>query len=150
MPNLTLSAHKNEREDMESVLELSNFTAKIAGSEVPVIDPSKVPFLHKIEKACPAWLSYNNPVLRLSRFEFSEVKVGEAARESGKEQAARAAAPAAAAHPAAATASWTRSCCSSWRRSCGRSTCSRTCRSRRCRLRNRARARQRWRAAWCW
>ena len=84
MPNLTLSAHKNEREDMESVLELSNFTAKIAGSEVPVIDPSKVPFLHKIEKACPAWLSYNNPVLRLSRFEFSDVKVGEAARESGR------------------------------------------------------------------
>ena len=84
MPNLTLSANKNEREHMESVLERSNLTVKIAGSEVPVIDLSKGPFLQKIQRACPAYLHYEHPVQMLSRLEFSKVEVGEAARESGR------------------------------------------------------------------
>ena len=82
----TLSAKKQDREENESVTALSKFTAEIAGSEVPVLDPSKVLLLKKMDQACPGTFFHNNhATLKLSRFEFSEVEVeDETAFESGR------------------------------------------------------------------
>ena len=81
----TLSAKKQDREENESVIALSKFTVEIAGSKVPVLDPSKALLLKKMDQACPGtFLHHNHPTLLLSRFRFSEVEVDETAFESDR------------------------------------------------------------------
>ena len=81
--SLIATATKKERKAAESVIALTKHTGLIAGGEVPVIDPSKVPLLQKIQAACPAFFPAKHAAVLLSWFRFSEVKlVNPAACES--------------------------------------------------------------------
>lgn len=85
MRSPTLSASKTHREENESALELSPFTVVIAGSKVPVLEPSQAALLQKMDQVCPDTFFHNDhAALKLARGELHEVEVDETASESGR------------------------------------------------------------------